>query len=121
MSLPTHSPVAVASMSNTPTPRSRPGFQDSGRPVAGSSAAMPSRGTAPGPAASPASGLFAQRKWPPTYTAVPLIATAYVVSPPVTLRHTGTWPGFSLVRSQRVWVSHGLVWPPYAPVVDTTA
>jgi hypothetical protein len=32
------------------TPRSRPGFQDRGRPLTGSRAAMPSRATAPGPA-----------------------------------------------------------------------
>ncbi len=52
---------------------------------------------------------------------MPVTATAYVVSPPVTLRQTGTWPGLSLVRSQRVFVSHGLETPPYAPVVVTTA
>ncbi len=44
---------------------------------------MPSRGTAPGPAWSPWKGLFSQRMWPPTYTALPVTATPYVVSPPV--------------------------------------
>ena len=51
---------------NTPSPRSRPGFQGRGRPLTGSRAAMPSRATAPGPARSPAKLLFIQRWWPPT-------------------------------------------------------
>ena len=65
VSEPTQSPWVVASMSKTPTPRARPGFQLNGRPLLGSSAKMPSRGTAPGPALSPANGLFTQRMWPP--------------------------------------------------------
>ena len=69
VSLPTHSPWLVAKSAWAPTPRVRPGFHDSGRPLTGSSAAMPARGTAPGPAWSPWKGLFSQRMWPPTYTA----------------------------------------------------
>ena len=83
VSLPTHRPAGVAYIAWAPTPRARPGFHDSGRPLTGSRAAMPSRDTAPGPAWSPWNGLFCQRMWPPTYTALPVTATPYVVSPPV--------------------------------------
>jgi hypothetical protein len=44
---------------------------------------MHSRGTAPAPARSALCGLFIQRWWPPTYTALPVTATLYSVSPPV--------------------------------------
>src|SRR5918994_2002034 len=50
VSLPIQRPWAVATRAKAPTPRSRPGFQDRGRPLTGSRAAMPSRATAPGPA-----------------------------------------------------------------------
>ena len=66
VSLPTHSPWPVAKSAWAPTPRVRPGFHDSGRPLTGSRAAMPVAGTAPGPAWSPWNGLFCQRMWPPT-------------------------------------------------------
>src|SRR5262245_42363381 len=62
---PTYSPSSVASMSWTPTPRARVGFHEYGMPLAGLSAAMPSRLTAPWPGLSPAVGLFCQRWWPP--------------------------------------------------------
>ena len=65
VSLPTQSPWLVANIAWAPTPRARPGFHDSGRPLTGSSAAMPSRGTAPGPALSPWNGLLCQRMCPP--------------------------------------------------------
>ena len=50
VSLPIQRPWAVATRAKAPTPRSRPGFQDRGRPLFGVEAAMPSRATAPGPA-----------------------------------------------------------------------
>jgi hypothetical protein len=39
-----------------------------------------------GPARSAAKLLFIQRWWPPTWTAVPVMATLYRVSPPVSQR-----------------------------------
>src|SRR4029453_12626788 len=50
VSLPIHRPWAVATRAKAPTPRSRPGVQDRGRPLTGSRAAMPSGAAAPGPA-----------------------------------------------------------------------
>ena len=47
VSLAIHRPCEVASRSKTPTPRVRPGFHLNGMPLAGSSAAMPERSTAP--------------------------------------------------------------------------
>ena len=66
VSLPTQRPWLVANSAWAPTPRVRPGFHDSGSPLTGSRAAMPSRATAPGPAWSPWNGLFCQRMCPPT-------------------------------------------------------
>ena len=66
VSLPTQSPWLVANIAWAPTPRVRPGFHDSGSPLTGSRAAMPERGTAPGPAWSAWKGLLNHRMWPPT-------------------------------------------------------
>src|SRR3954447_21347625 len=60
-----HSIESVGRKSNTPKPRSRPGFQLNGRPLRVSATARPSVGHEPDPAASPLYGLFSQRKWPP--------------------------------------------------------
>src|SRR4029450_1725028 len=54
VSLPIQRPWLVATRAKAPTPRSRPGFQDRGRPLTGSRGAMPSRGPTPG--AGPAAG-----------------------------------------------------------------
>ena len=61
VSLPTHRPAKWRRSRRRRRPRVRPGFQDSGRPLIGSSAAMPGRSTAPGPGASPANGLLSHR------------------------------------------------------------
>src|SRR5690348_16223878 len=63
---PTSRPLDVDTSAFTPTPRLRVGFHDSARPVLGSTAAIPGRLTAPGPADSWPSGLSIQRWWPPT-------------------------------------------------------
>ncbi len=53
VSEPTYRPLAVTYIVQAPEPRGlRPGFQDSGMPLAGSRAAMPARGTEPVPAES---------------------------------------------------------------------
>ena len=52
VSLPTHNPSFVATRAKTALPRSFPGFQENGMPLVGSSAAIPGRSTAPGPAKS---------------------------------------------------------------------
>src|SRR6266699_1014372 len=62
VSLPTQSPVGVAYTAYAPAPRGlRPGFQENGTPLAGSRAATPGRGTAPGWALSEPRLLFSQR------------------------------------------------------------
>ncbi len=66
-----------------------PGVPAVGDAVDGDSAAIPSRGTAPGPLTSPRYGLLTQRMCPPMYTAFPLTLTLHVVSPPVQSVHVG--------------------------------
>src|SRR5262249_16230658 len=56
VSWPIQSPSAVGVKSQTPTPRSRVGFQSTGRPLRGPSAPRPVRAAAPGPAAGGVAG-----------------------------------------------------------------
>src|SRR3954451_9974914 len=126
VSEPTKSPLALASMSWTPTPRVRVGFHEYGIPLSVSSAAMPVRDTAPWPGRLLTVGLFCQRWWPPAYTALSVTSTVQVVSPPVYAAQVGviTRVGEPLVP-KRATTSHPLVLallaaPPHAPEVDTT-
>src|SRR6478735_2871607 len=87
---PIQSPSAVASIANTATPSGlRPGFHANGRPVNGSSAARPGRGTAPASPWSDPSGLLYQRLCPPTYTTEFVTVTPQTVSPPVSSTQVG--------------------------------
>jgi hypothetical protein len=61
VSLPRYRPSSVVTSAKTPRPRERPGFHEYGRPLTGSSAASPLRGTALGAAESWPSVLFSQR------------------------------------------------------------
>jgi hypothetical protein len=77
-------PAGMGTSDSTPTPRSVCGcHQGSARPVLGSSAAIPLTSTA---FASHTlllpHSLLSHRLWPPTYTAEPVTATAYMESPP---------------------------------------
>ena len=60
VSEPTQRPWLVASMSWTPTPRVRVGFQDHAIPLTAFRAAMPGRGTAPWAGTLAPIGLFCQ-------------------------------------------------------------
>ena len=79
-------------------PRVFVGFHERAVPATGSIAPMPGRETAPGPAELWPSGLSSQRWCPPTYTATPVTATLYRLSPPVQLIQVGSAVGADVGR-----------------------
>ena len=95
-----------------------PGSSCSGRPLIGSSAARPGRGTAPGPAKSLPLGLLFHRWWPPTKTAVSVIATPHMVSPPASFTQVGWMSDPRSLVLNRAVASHSV--PATPPPVELT-